>query len=98
MERLRRLHYGAAKKSQVRAITLGIAGTLLLGAGMSFIMTNLGEVLGSYRDLALVIGLAAGLLGMLLVALACPVYERVLNRQRRRIAPKILRITDELMK
>ena len=45
----------------------------------------------------LVIGIAVGLAGLLLTALAYPLYNRVLKTQRAKIAPNILRISDELL-
>lgn len=98
MDRLRRLDRSASQKAQVWALSLGIIGSLILGAGMSLTMTNLGEMLGSHRNLAMLIGIVIGIVGMVLVALAYPVYNRVLKKERERIAPEILRLTDELMK
>ena len=49
-------------------------------------------------DFALVMGILTGIIGMVLVALAYPIYNRVLKKQRKRIAPQILKLTDELMK
>ena len=95
MERLRKLHNSASQKAQAWAIAIGVIGTLIMGTGMSMAMTDIGAVLGS---LAMVIGIAVGLLGMILVALAYPVYNRVLTKERQRIAPEILRLTDELLK
>lgn len=98
MDRLRKLDRSASQKAQARALSVGIIGALILGTGMSFAMTDLGEILGSYRDFAMFIGIAIGIIGMVLVALAYPVYNRVLQKERERIAPEILRLTDELMK
>lgn len=95
MERLRKLHSGPSQKAQLWALTLGVVGVLLLGTGMSLIMTELGELLGSY---CVAIGVGVGVLGMLMAALAYPVYERVLKAERKKIAPEILRLTDELLK
>ena len=36
--------------------------------------------------------------GMVLVALAYPIYNRVLKKQREKIAPEILLLSDELLK
>ena len=94
MERLRRLHHSASQKAQAWALTLGILGALILGTGMSLCMTDLGAALGS---LAMVLGIVVGLLGLVPVALAYPVYNRVLKKERERIAPEILRLTDELL-
>ena len=46
----------------------------------------------------MVVGIIAGVAGMVLIALAYPVYNHVLKHERKRIAPEILRLTDELMK
>lgn len=98
MDQLRRLHNSASQKAQARSITLGVIGVLILGTGMSLIMTNLGEILGLYEGFTMVLGILIGLVGMVLVALAYPVYNRVLKRERARIAPEVLRLTDELLK
>ena len=95
MERLRKLHAIPTQKAQARSIALGVIGTLILGTGMSLFMTELGAALGS---LAMVLGIAMGLVGMVLVALAYPLYNRVLKKQREKIAPEILRLTEELLK
>lgn len=98
MEQLRRLHNSATQKAQAWSIALGVIGALILGTGMSLAMTNLGEIFGSHRSLSMLIGIMIGIAGMILIALAYPVYNRVLKKERERIAPEILRLTDELMK
>ena len=94
MEQLRRLDNSATQKAQAWAIALGTIGALILGTGMSLFMTELGALLG---DFAMVIGIVVGVLGLVLVALAYPLYNRVLEKERQRIAPQILRLTEELM-
>jgi len=39
-----------------------------------------------------------GIIGMAVLAVAYPLYNRTLKKERERIAPEILRLTDELMK
>ena len=95
MELLRKLHAIPTQKAQAASLIVGIVGALIMGTGMSLAMTNIGAVLG---ELALVVGIVIGIAGMVLVALAYPVYNRVLKTQRARIAPEILRLTDELLK
>lgn len=95
LELLRRLHRSASEKAQAWSIATGVIGTLVLGTGMSLCMTELGAMLG---DPVLMIGILVGTVGIVLVALAYPVYNRVLKKQRQRIAPEILRLTDELLK
>lgn len=94
MEQLRALHRIPTRKAQTASIALGVIGTLILGTGMSLFMTKIGQALGG---LAMVVGIAIGIAGMILLALAYPVYNRVLEKERQKIAPEILRLTDELM-
>lgn len=95
MEQLRRLDQQATQKAQAWAIALGVVGTLILGIGMSIAMTELTGFLGGT---AMFIGIPVGLVGIVFVALAYPVYNRILKKERQRIAPEIIRLTDELMK
>lgn len=95
IEQLRRLHAIPTQKAQAVSIAVGIIGTLIMGTGMSLAMTDIGAALGS---LAMIIGIAVGLVGMVLVALAYPIYNRVLKKQREKIAPEILHLSDELLK
>ena len=94
MEQLRKLHRSAGEKAQTCSIALGVIGTLILGTGMSLFMTDLGAVLGG---LSPVTGICVGVTGMILLAMAYPVYNRVLRRERQRIAPRILQLTEELL-
>lgn len=95
MEQLRKLHAIPTQKAQTASLAVGIIGALIMGTGMSLAMTDIGAALGS---LAMVIGIVIGIVGMVLVALAYPLYNRVLKNQREKIAPEILRLSDELLK
>ncbi len=96
MAQLRRLDAGAESKATTAALVTGILGALILGTGMSLIMTDIGRALGAYG--ALITGIAVGVLGVALICLAYPVYNRTLRKVRARIAPEILRLTEELLK
>ena len=95
MEQLRKLHSIPTQKAQSASIAVGVIGALILGTGMSLCMTELGAALGR---LAMIIGVAVGLIGIVLVGAAYPLYNRVLKTQREKIALEILRLTDELLK
>lgn len=95
MEQLRRLHSIPTQKAQAASIAVGVLGALILGTGMSLCMTELGAALEHF---AMVIGVLAGLIGLIMVALAYPLFNYVLKKERKRIAPEILRLSDELLK
>ena len=95
MQQLRKLHAIPTQKAQAASIAVGVIGALIMGTGMSLAMTEIGAALGG---LAMLLGIGVGIVGMVLVALAYPVYNRVLKNERQRIAPEILRLSDELLK
>ena len=98
MERLRRLDASVTQKAQAVALIFGVIGALILGTGMSLCMTDFAQILGSHRDMAMVVGIPVGLVGGVLAALAYPMYNLIVKRERKKIAPEIMRLTDELMK
>ena len=95
MDRLRALDARVTKKATMVSIVVGVIGALILGCGMSLIMSDFGAALGAA---ALPVGIALGAIGLALVALAYPLYNRTLKKEREKIAPQILQLTDELMK
>ena len=94
LDTLRRLHAIPTQNAQAASLAVGIIGALILGTGMSLCMTDIGTGLG---DFALVLGIVIGIAGMVLVAAAYPIHNRVLKKERERIAPEILRLSDELI-
>lgn len=94
MEQLRKLHAMPTQKAQAISLAIGIIGTLILGTGMSLCMTELGAALGRF---AMALGIVVGLIGMVMVAAAYPMYNRTLKTERQKIAPEIFKLTDELM-
>lgn len=97
MEQLRRLDASVTKYAMVFSVIVGIVGALIMGFGMSLLMTDLKEILGTYEDMALLIGIIIGFSGIIAVIAAYPLYQHILARKRKKIAPEILRLTDELM-
>ena len=90
MEQLRRLDASVTQKGCTISLIVGIISALILGIGMCFCMV--------WGDLLLLPGIIIGVVGIAGVALAYPIYDRITKKERARIAPEILRLTDELMK
>ena len=98
MARLRRLDASVTNTAQAVALVFGVIGTLILGFGMSLVMTELAESLGISGDTAVVIGIIVGIFGGILASLAYPIYNAIVKAKRKKLAPEIIRLTDELMK
>lgn len=95
MELLRSLDASVTKKATKISVIVGIIGTLIMGIGMSLVMSDFGKIIGR---LALPIGIATGLVGICILACAYPLYNKNIKKYREKIAPEIIRLTDELMK
>lgn len=93
METLRRLDSQAEQLGIIVALTLGVVGVLVFGGGMSLALV-LPE--GLAVILCYVIGIALSISGIFLMALAYPAYKKITKAQREKIAPQILRLTEEL--
>lgn len=89
MEQLRRLDGGVTRKATVISLILGITGTLIMGIGMCCTMV--------WQDTLFIPGIVIGLIGIAMLSAAYPVYNKVLKKEREKIAPEILRLTDELL-
>ena len=98
MARLRRLDASVTNTAQAVALVFGVIGTLILGFGMSLIMTDLSEILGTYQNIAMPIGIIIGIVGGVLASLAYPIYNAIVKAKRKQLAPEIIRLADELMK
>ena len=98
MERLRRLDASVTNTAMAVAIAFGVVGTLILGFGMSLIMTKLYEFLGLSGNMAMAVGIVVGIAGGILASLAYPIYNAIVKAKRKKLAPEIIRLTDELLK
>lgn len=88
LEQLRKLDAGAAKPGFIVSIIVGTLGTLLLGVGMCCTMV--------WAEHFFVLGIVIGLAGIAGVIAACPLYKWITKKQREKLAPEILRLTEEL--
>jgi len=75
------------------AIAVGVVGSLLMGLGMSMVMTPFGDLLGIYEY---PLGIAAGLVGLAIAVCAYPLYRAVYEHRKNKVAPRILQLLDEL--
>lgn len=98
MARLRRLDASVTNTAQAVALVFGITGVLILGFGMSLILTDFAEILGFGETMEMVIGIPVGVVGGILASLAYPIYNAIVKAKRKKLAPEIIRLTDELMK
>lgn len=90
MEQLRKLDKQAEKPGQIAAISAGSIGMLLLGIGMSC------TLVGNPQMSTFIIGIIVGILGIVVVGLAYPLYLKVTKKQREKIADQVIALTNEI--
>ena len=90
MEQLRKLDRNVNKKSSGIAIVLGVVGCLLLGIGMCCTLVWMGNWF--------VPGVVIGIIGIAAIGVAYPLYVYITKKEREKIAPLILKLTEELSK
>lgn len=90
MEQLRKLDESATTKGMALAIIMGSFGALLLGIGMCCTMV--------WRNTLFAPGVVIGVVGIISCAAAYPLYLRITKKQREKLAPQIMELTNELLK
>lgn len=88
MEQLRHMDKRVSHKGTIISIIIGVIGCLLLGIGMCCTMEWAGRWF--------VPGIIIGVIGIVMIALAYPLYERITKKERKKIAPLILKLADEV--
>lgn len=90
MEQLRRLDTAVTRKGIVVSLIVGVLGCLVFGIGMSCCLV--------WADTLFVMGIVTGIVGMAGMALAYPLYAVITKKEKKRLGPEILRLTEELLK
>lgn len=90
LSQLKDLDRSASRKGMIVSIAIGIVSTLLLGLGMSCIMV--------WNDSLFILGIVLGVLGLIGICAAYPLCQHITKKERKRIAPMILKLSDELEK
>lgn len=89
LDRLRRLDAIPEQKASAVSLFVGITGMLLFGAGLSCCLL--------WADTLFTFGILIGLIGLAGIAAGYPLFEHIKKREQKRLAPEILKLTDELL-
>lgn len=88
LEELKRLDRKVQSSGQARAISIGIIGALIFGTGMCFALGALGS--------SMLLGITIGLLGVLVMLPAYPVYLKCRSKAKAAHQERILELAAEL--
>ena len=96
LDELKALDNRVKRPANVFAYAFGSLGAVIMGAGMSLVMTDIGSFIGMEHPM--IPGIAVGVAGMAIAIANYPIYKGILNSRRQQYADKIIALSDELMK
>ena len=95
LEKLKLLDAKVRRPANIFAYTFGSISAIIMGAGMSLTMTDIGAALGS--PLSMIVGISAGLVGMALALVNYPIYKKLLGSRRKKYAEEIIKLSDNII-
>ena len=96
LDSLRELDAKVKTPANVFAYTFGSISAIVMGGGMSLIMTDIAEKIGITGD-PMVPGIIIGIIGMVLALINYPIYKSILNARKKKYAPEILALSEKIM-
>lgn len=96
LDALKELDAKVKRPANVFAYTFGSLSAIIMGAGMSLVMTDIGSVVG--LENAMIPGIVIGVAGLGMALLTYPIRKKILNSRKQKYAPEILRLSEHLMR
>ena len=96
LDALKALDAKVKKPANVFAYTYGSVSAIVMGAGMSLVMTEVGAMIGLASTM--VPGIAIGIVGMGMALSTYPIYKKILERRKKIFGPEILALSEKIMK
>ena len=96
IDALKKLDKKVKKPANIFAYVFGSVSAIIMGSGMSLVMTDIGSSIG-ITD-ALIPGIVVGAIGMLMAIINYPIYKSILGSRRKKYAEKIIALSDSIMK
>lgn len=95
LETLRALDAKVKRPANIFAYVFGSVGAIVMGSGMSLVMTDIADLLGLASPM--VPGIAIGVVGMDMALLTYPIYKRILGARRKKYSAEILALSEKIM-
>ena len=95
LDTLRALDTKVQRPANVFSYVFGSISAIIMGAGMSLVMTDIGSVIG--MEATMVPGIVIGVVGMVLALVNYPLHKRILNTRKKRYASDILTLSNKII-
>ena len=95
LDELKKLDAQVKRPANVFAYTYGSVSAIIMGAGMSLVMTDIGAIIGLAS--AMVPGIIIGVVGMGMALSTYTFYKKILNSRKKKYASQILKLSEKIM-
>ena len=95
LDALRELDSKVKRPANVFGYTFGSIAAIVMGAGMSLVMTDIGATVGISEPM--LPGIVIGVVGMLMAIVNYPICKKILASRKKKSADKIIAISDKIM-
>ena len=95
LDALRELDAKVKRPANVFAYVFGSVSAIIMGAGMSLVMTDISEMIGVGNPM--ILGTVIGAVGLIMTIINFPIYKTILNSRRKKYADEIIEISDRIM-
>lgn len=96
LDSLKQLDAKVKRPANVFAYVFGSLSAIIMGSGMSLVMTDIGSTLGMANTM--VSGIVIGIIGMAMAIVNYPIYKKFLGSRRQKYAEQIIALSDQIMK
>ena len=96
LDELKALDARVKKPANAFAYTYGSISAIVMGSGMSLVMTDIGAIIGLASSM--IPGIAIGVVGMGMALSTYPIYKGILNSRKKKYADEILKLSEKIMK
>ena len=95
LDALKKLDAKVKRPANVFSYVFGSIGAIVMGAGMSLVMTEIGTTLGLENTLPL--GVAVGVVGLFMAVINYPIHQRILSSRRRKYAAEVEALSSKIL-
>ena len=96
LDALKELDTKVKRPANVFAFIFGIISTIIMGSGMSLVMTDIAKTVGIQNPM--LYGIVIGIVGMFMAIVNYPIYKGILSARRKKYADEIIALSDKIMK
>ena len=95
LDALKKLDAKVKRPANVFSYVFGSIGAIVMGAGMSLVMTDIGATIGMAD--AMIPGIAVGIAGLVMAVVNYPIYKGMINSRKKKYAPEILALSEKII-